>query len=410
MGRRYPGSGRAYSWDAFGNVSLGSAQPVGGRGWLAAYYANRHLADAPVTQRWDKVISFDWGSDAPDPLLPHDGFSVRWTQTLAFEGGLYRFSLSADDGARLLLDGAIVLDAWEVQGDKSGQHTTAIDIATGEHELIVEYYDALGAASVSLSWDYLGHQQGTFRGEYWNNLNLSGPPVATDTSDVLDFDWGQGPPASGVREKNWSTRWSGLIEVREAGIYRFAAYSDSGVRLLIDGTSIIDQWTTYSEPARAYHDVPLLPGEHSLVLEYFHRKGRALLSLNWTKVEGERPGWQAQYYGNPDLAGTPLFIRLDEVLEFDWGQGSPGGGLPRDRFSARWRRSLHLTAGKWRFKVRANDGVRLYVDDRLVLDRWERSSTNQRLDLNLDSGDHAIVLEYREDKGRAYVSLAWQQR
>lgn len=410
LGRRYPGSGRAYSWDEFGNVSLGSAQVVGSRGWLAAYYANRHLSGAPVTQRWDASISFDWGTDAPDPLLPQDGFSVRWTQTLAFESGLYRFYLSADDGARLLLDGKTVLDAWESQDAASTDRTVTMDIAAGDHELVVEYYDALGPALVSLSWDYLGQQQGTFRGEYWNNRNLGGPAVASDTAAVLDFDWGRGAPAPGVLKKNWSTRWSGLVEIRESGTYRFATYSDSGVRLLIDGTPVIDQWTTYSKPARTYHDVPLLFGEHSLVLEYFHRRGRALLSLNWSMVAEERPGWQGEYYGNPDLQGAPFFTRTDEVLEFDWGKGSPGGGLPRDRFSARWQRTLHFTEGEWRFRVRANDGVRLYVDDRLVLDRWRKAKTNRKVNLNLEAGDHPIVLEYRENKGRAYVSLTWQRR
>ncbi|UCC65012.1 MAG: hypothetical protein JSV36_08235, partial [Anaerolineae bacterium] len=59
-------------------------------GWRGEYYGNCNLAGKPLLVRNDPAVDFDWGRNPPAAGLPSDGFSARWTRTIAFEEGLYR--------------------------------------------------------------------------------------------------------------------------------------------------------------------------------------------------------------------------------------------------------------------------------------------------------------------------------
>ena len=61
--------------------------------------------------------------------------------------------------------------------------------------------------------------------------------------------------------------------------------------------------------------------------------------------------WRGEYYNNPHLDGAPILVRNDVSVNFDWGSGSPGPGIPADNFSARWSRSVNFPAGTYRFHV-----------------------------------------------------------
>ena len=87
----------------------------------------------------------------------------------------------------------------------------------------------------------------SWKGEYFNNPNLSGVPAMVRNDGVsslnLNFDVVGGSPASacGVPVDNFSARWTRTVNFAE-GIYRFAASADNGVRLYVDGYLRIDQW------------------------------------------------------------------------------------------------------------------------------------------------------------------------
>ncbi|MDH4135837.1 MAG: PA14 domain-containing protein, partial [Anaerolineae bacterium] len=104
--------------------------------------------------------------------------------------------------------------------------------------------------------------------------------------------------------------------------------------------------------------------------------------------------WRGEYYNNSNLSGAPVLVRNDVSVNFDWGAGSPGLGVPADNFSARWSRGLHFPAGNYRFHVRVDDGVRLWIDGNLVIDQWHDSSTTYTADVNLTDGLHHLKMEY----------------
>lgn len=104
-----------------------------------------------------------------------------------------------------------------------------------------------------------------------------------------------------------------------------------------------------------------------------------------------------------------MLIRQDAAISFNWGTGSPGPGVPADGFSARWYRYVWFNSGRYQFTLSADDGVRFWVDDRLLADEWrERAGTLQR-SADLSAGYHYLRLEYFERQGSASVALDWQR-
>ena len=97
-------------------------------------------------------------------------------------------------------------------------------------------------------------------------------------------------------------------------------------------------------------------------------------------------GLRGEYFRTQDLSGTPALVRTDAQIGFRWDRGSPtdnlqargeagpGQGVPNDRFSIRWSgQLLPPVSGRYRIEASADDGFRLYVDGKRVLDHWTDS-------------------------------------
>lgn len=119
------------------------------------------------------------------------------------------------------------------------------------------------------------------------------------------------------------------------------------------------------------------------------------------------PDWRGEYYANPALAGPPVIVRNDAVIDFNWGTGSPDSRIPPDNFSARWTRTLQFEPGTYRFSFRVDDGVRLFLDNVLVLDDWRDGAEREVFtDVTLTGGPHAFRVEYYERFGVATARFA----
>lgn len=117
--------------------------------------------------------------------------------------------------------------------------------------------------------------------------------------------------------------------------------------------------------------------------------------------------WTGSYYANPDLQGDPAFTREDASIDFGWGEISPGGGIPASDFSARWTRWVSIsTPGEWKFTTITDGGVRLFIDDNLVIDGWSDQATSARtVALNLTQSFHLVKMEYAHHSGNAEAHL-----
>ena len=122
------------------------------------------------------------------------------------------------------------------------------------------------------------------------------------------------------------------------------------------------------------------------------------------------PGWRGEYFDNNRLDGTPKLVRTDPRIDFGWTLNSPGQGIPYDWYSVRWSGTLTAPAGGVKnIGVEGNDGYRLYLDGRLVIDNWRKQSYGHRLaSVDLKGGTtHDMRLEYFESTGNARVKLIW---
>lgn len=120
--------------------------------WNAEYYDNKTLSGDPVVTKQNPWIFYDWKDGKPVGKLPSsNNFSVRWTGQRYFHAGCYRFGIFADDGARLTVDGQLLIDEWH---DGWGtHHSPLVYLTTGYHPVTVEYYESSGDAEMRLWWE-----------------------------------------------------------------------------------------------------------------------------------------------------------------------------------------------------------------------------------------------------------------
>ena len=123
------------------------------------------------------------------------------------------------------------------------------------------------------------------------------------------------------------------------------------------------------------------------------------------------PDWKGAYYNDINLAEPPLLVRNDPRLDFAWNLGSPDPAVPADNFSVRWTRSVNFPAGNWAFFAKTSDGVRVWIDNLLVINEWrdtvEYPTYTGKL-YDLSAGWHTVKVEYYERGGIAYASVWWE--
>lgn len=139
----------------------------------------------------------------------------------------------------------------------------------------------------------------------------------------------------------------------------------------------------------------------------------------------EQRGLLGEYFRGRDFSGQPAMRRVDAQVALRWDRGAPTDdavargelsadqALAGDDFSVRWTGKLvPPVSGRYELSVGANDGFRLFVDGRKVLDGWELNPRVQSKSafVQLEAGRlHDIKLEYFEDIRDAEVRLAWRR-
>jgi len=250
--------------------------------WRGEYYSDRYLSGAPAFVRDDAAINFDWGTSAPGRGIPANGFSARWTRTVEFEAGTYRFHIIVDDGARLWLDDRLILDTWH---DGGAREVSADDtLGRGTHLLRVEFYEHIGDARIRVWWDKVtSPSYPDWKGEYWSNRSLKDKPTLTRNDKTIDFQWRSGAAAPGLPIDNFSARWSRRVSFG-SGVYRFYAQADDGIRLYINDDLVLDEWHDSSGDKVYTVDRTLTSGQYRLKVEYYERSGGALAKVWWKRV------------------------------------------------------------------------------------------------------------------------------
>ncbi|NJL67228.1 MAG: S8 family serine peptidase [Microcoleus sp. SM1_3_4] len=417
---------------AYDTKAIEKLPPDSGRGstsnWHVQFWNDRHLIGSPQWSQYDKAgeLRFAAGQGGPERTrgIQEDNFSARWITTSYFDGGIYNFTNQADDGVRVYVDGKLIIDKWQESAFETKTASRAIE--PGYHQVMVEYFERTDAAANTLKWEQVNPPKEWagefFRGKDLNDRNFAGN--RSGGTSFLNKDWGRshewGVP---IGDDNFSDRWSTTRYFASPGVYKFTSQADDGVRVWVDDKLVIDKWQIQALSTNEAL-VSLDKGFHRIRVEHFEEADIAANKLNWQKqplrpillpggagIVQQEP-WVAEYFNNRDLSGAPAVTRtynsLNPGVNLNWGEGSPDSRIQRDNFSSRLTTHRQLPAGTYKFKLRADDGARLYINGEKVIDRWNNPPFNgHEVEITLPAGLHSLQVEHSEDVAPAYLNLDW---
>ncbi len=280
--------------DAWSTTSNGART----KGLSAEYWDNITMEGTPRIARVDPQVDFGWTLNSPGRGLPFDWYSARWTATVtAPAAGLRTMGVEGNDGYRLYIDGALVIDNWRKQS--FGTRTVPVTFAPrSRHEIRLEFFEATGSARLKVLWDAGVRDT--------QDAAITQAVTAARASDVAIV-------VAGIEEGEFRDRAKlGLPGRQEEMIRRVAATGTPTVVLLVGGSAITMPWL---ERVDAVVDVwyPGQEGGHAVADVLFGKANPAgRLPLTFPMHEGQVP---LHYAHKPtgrgddylDLTGQPLF-------------------------------------------------------------------------------------------------------
>jgi hypothetical protein len=329
------------------------AAPLKNLSWRAEYYANPDLAGQPKLSRYEDAINHDWGHGAPSEDIPSDNFSARWTLTRHFDQGTYLFLLSVDDGARVWLDGKLIIDAWKIARQEDLKFKLYLD-KTGDHELQVAYFENTGQAMIKFDWLNVAAGDapvGAWDGAYFNNKDLSGAAVVVRKDSKIDFDWNSGSPSTKIARDNFSVRWTRSLYLEE-GDYKLRIQHDDGMRIYVDEKQVYDSWYDQSIIYETL-TLRLSKGTHSFKVEYYEHLGNAVVKMVMDNDSGNG--------GQPKPGSGDVVLVDNRSAGFQWNGPasnryvSCGGCYGSDFFWTYNTANTPTNSGQWTPSLKAGD-------------------------------------------------------
>ncbi|WP_188194134.1 PA14 domain-containing protein [Nonomuraea sp. SYSU D8015] len=212
-------------------------------------------------------------------------FGKTMVEARADSGLLHVFASDAAKNVVLVNVGAEPLDTsltltgltagtaaiWQSTGDAWAPHRTGtVDVAGGKGTL------TLPARSVTT---LVLEEQG-LTATYFDNADLTAPKL-TRVDPQVNFDWGLNAPDPAVSPDTFSVRWTGKVIADRAETYTFITTSDDGVRLWVDGTLVVDNWTDHSKRDDS-GQIALTAGAHDIKMEFYDNGYDAIAQLHWS--------------------------------------------------------------------------------------------------------------------------------
>ena len=121
----------------------------------------------------------------------------------------------------------------------------------------------------------------------------------------------------------------------------------------------------------------------AIAVQYFtagNAAGHAMPASFFQTAKGAAAGLKAQYFNNPDLTGSPTLTKVDANVDFDWQGAAPATGIKSSAWSARWSGIFTpATSGRYNLTLTGTGKSRLYIDDKLVIDNWDKQPAQPKV-------------------------------
>lgn len=119
-------------------------------------------------------------------------------------------------------------------------------------------------------------------------------------------------------------------------------------------------------------------------------------------------GLRGNFYNGTNF-NKEAFATINKSINFDPSYLGMDPRIHQNKFSAKWEGLLVVPqSGKYTFYIKANDGVRLIIDDHLIINEWHKNNVREvQQEIELSKGNHSIVLFYFNESIRPELKLFW---
>ncbi|WP_311315881.1 PA14 domain-containing protein [Niallia sp. MER 6] len=388
--------------------------------WIGYYYANNNLKGYPVNKQIIKgnqngAFSFDVGYNAPISGVPKNNYSAQFITAMKLTAGEYMINSIADDGIRVYIDDKLVLDRWG--SGNSSKDTVKFNISDlnnvsdasekDVHWIKVQYLEKGGKSKLNFDIKSLSQSLTTnsWLNIFYPNKNVSGSGKVKGTTSTVQNVWKKNAPMAGIPANGFSASF--LKKIAGNKDYFVSTYADDGIRVKVDGNTIINRWKNSSGSYDKGLITNLNANQHIIQADYYDNSSNAYVFADVQPLGN----WIAYYYNNKNLSGVPVTAKAvnnsnSMTLTQDFGKNAPASGVNKDGFSARYITAKRLDAGEYVIRGLSDDGVRVYIDGQLVIDQWQNGSYREKATKvsipNTKNGNiHWIEVRYYDNKSTA---------
>lgn len=333
------------------------------------------------------------------------------------------------ESGQLLMVSSSIYEGQALRDTKLYKHL--LDYKSQDNVVAVDSLDAYFAYTKDHGNGLLG-QYFNYPSFRWGRSYENGKANSVYRVDeTIDYNWGTGAPIGGINGTKFSAIWTGKIRPEYTEEYTFYTLSDDGVKLWVNGKQIINKWNEQS--VREHRGkIRLEAGKfYDIRLEYFDRTLYAEVHLKWSSESQEKEivpkealflprynGLKAAYYNYTGSISDIDFpqdavadtTRIEPQINYYWGYGQMYEGLNSDRLAIRWTSQIIPEYSEtYTFYTQADDGVRLWVGDELLIDEWHLQwNGNYAATISLEANKlYDIKMEYFEYYGVAQAKLRW---